>query len=415
MINSIKIKRGLSFHLQEPIIKNSLYILSTRIINFASGFVFLMVAAKFYSITNVGIAAALISSLTLVILLSRLGIDVYIIRFINYDNKTRLFNFFLIVTFFLSIIISILYISSISFFSPQLSFIRNVNYAFIFIFFVAIGSIASTTGTTFIATRKAKNYLIQNIFSTARIPLLIPFVFAGSFGILGASGIASIFSALFGLFLLIERKPFIFKIEMPLIRGAFKFSISNYISSIFDNGSVLVLPIIVLNLLGPTNAAKFNIAYAIGNLFIISDALSTSLFVEGSQGGGLRKNIMKTILAIYSILTPTVIFIYFFGSNLLALLGNEYIDAISLLRVFALSSFFIPIYSLFIVIQNIRLDVGSVVIANTARSLLLIGFSYILMLRFGILGIGYAWMIVHIFLAICIIITITKLNWVLRK
>jgi len=357
----------------------------------------------------------LISSLTFVILLSRFGIDAYIIRFIDTNNEKYLFNSCLIITFILSIIVGILYISSIRIFSPKLSFIQNINYAIIFILFVVLGSISSTTGTTFIATRKAKNYFIQNIFLTARIPFLIPFVFAGSFGILGSLGIAYIFSALFGISLLIELKSLIFKIEMPVIKGAFKFSIYNYIATIFDNAPTLMLPIIVLNLLGANNAAKFNIAYAIGNLFIISDALSTSLFVEGSHGASLRRNAIKTILAIYSILTPAVVLIYFFGGNILALLGSEYIDAIWLLRVFALSSFCIPIYSVFIVIQNVRLNIGSVVITNSLRSLLLIGFSYILMLRFGILGVGYAWMIVHIFLAIGIIITAAKLNWVQRK
>jgi O-antigen/teichoic acid export membrane protein len=96
------------------------------------------------------------------------------------------------------------------------------------------------------------------------------------------------------------------------------------------------------------------------------------------------------------IMLPAVLVLFFFGDFLLGLLKGEYIEAFGLLRIIALSSFPVACYSLFIPIQNVRMRVESILKLNAVRCFLLLGLSYALVSRFGILGAGYAWMATYL-------------------
>jgi len=372
-----------------------------------------MLAARFYSIEDVGLATALISSLGLVILFSRFGFDFSLIRFLPISNKSKVFDTCLIITTVSSFIVGIVYISSIKFFSPSLSFLQNPIYAIIFLGFALMNSITSTTGNAFIASRKAEQRFIQNIFLALRIPLLIPLVLFGCFGIFGSCGLAYLFAALFALLFLRKFIEVSFKIDKNFIKESFRFSSGNYISNIFVAVPTLILPIMILNMLGEAEAAKYYIAFAIGNLvLIVPAALSTSLFVEGSHGESLRKNAIKAGLGIYAFLIPAVILLCFFGNFLLGLFGKDYIEAFQLLRLLALSSLFVAVYSLFIPIQNVRMKVKSIVKLNFVRFSLLFGLSYIFILKFGIIGVGYAWIITYGVLSLGILGLVKIKGWV---
>jgi len=398
-------------YLKDPLYKNSFFLVLSRVFNVACGFSFWMLAARLYSINDVGLATALISSLGLVILFSRFGLDFSLIRFLPINDKSKVFNTCLIITTISSFIVGIIYISGVGFFSQSLSFIQNPIYAIIFLTFAVMNSIALTTGNAFVAIRKAEHYFFQNVFLASRIPFLIPLVFLGCFGVFGACGLAYLLASLFAFLLLSKFIGFDFKIDKQFIKESFRFSSGNYISNVLFAAPTLILPIMILNLLGEAEAAKYYIAFAIGNLaLIIPDALSTSLFVEGSHGESLRKNVIKAGLAIYSFLIPAVIFIYFFGNLLLGLFGKDYVEAFALLRILALSSFFVAVYSLFIPIQNVRMRVESIVKLNFFRFLLLLGLCYIFILKFGIVGVGYAWIITYGILGLGIV-GLVKMKW----
>jgi O-antigen/teichoic acid export membrane protein len=225
--------------------------------------------------------------------------------------------------------------------------------------------------------------------------------------------LAYLLASLFALLLLSKSIGFNLKIDKPFVKESFRFLSRNYISNVLFAAPMLVLPLIILNLLGEAEAAKYYIAFAIGNLvLIIPDALSTSLFVEGSHGESLRKNVIKAGLTIYAFLIPAVIFLYFFGDFLLGLFGKDYVEAFELLRILALSSFFVAIYSLFIPIQNVRMKVESIVKLNFIRFLLLLGLCYVFILEFGIVGVGYAWMITYGILALGIVGLVKREGWV---
>ncbi|MCK4736330.1 MAG: oligosaccharide flippase family protein [Methanophagales archaeon] len=78
--------KELKQHLNDPLYKNSFFLVLSRVFNVACGFFFWMLAARLYSINDVGLATALISSSGLLILLTRFGLDQSIIRFFPVRN-----------------------------------------------------------------------------------------------------------------------------------------------------------------------------------------------------------------------------------------------------------------------------------------------------------------------------------------
>jgi O-antigen/teichoic acid export membrane protein len=405
----------ISTHLDEfrknPLYKNSFFITLSRFSNVFVGLIFWIVASRLYSIEDVGIATALISSMYIVISLSRLGFDFSIIRFIHINDKAKVFNTSIIITTIASLMMGIIYISGINIFSSNLFLIQRHSYMAIFLLFVIMNSLVLITGIAFTAIRKADHYLFQNIILASRVPLLIPLAFLGSFGIFGSVGLAFLFSALFSLIYLNKFVKFNCKIDKQFVKESFTFSFGNYASSIFTTTPAFILPIMVLSLSGEAAAAKYYIAFAIGSLvMIIPEALCTSLFIEGSHGESLKKNVFKVGLTIYSFLIPAIILIYFFGDYILCLFGKNYDSG--LLKLLAFSSIFSALLSLFVSIQNVRMQVKMIVKTNFLMFLLLLSLSYFFMLRFGIIGIGYAWIITYIILDLIIGILIKKLGWI---
>lgn len=397
--------------LRNPLYRNSFYIALGRFSDVGFGFLFWTLAARMYSVGEVGLATALISSLGLVMAFSRLGFDIAIIRFMPSHDHSRVFNTSLMITTVAAIVIGVIYLIAIDLISPELVFIRD--YAPLFLLFAIVNSITIITGYAFLSFRRADLKFIQTLIVGLRLPLLLPLALLGSLGIFYAFGFAYFVAALFALVVIrgyVNLSP---RIDREFTQRTFRFSSLNYFASLFQNIPELVMPILIVSLLNPESAALYFVAYALGSLvLIIPDAMSISFFVEGSHGINLRKGVVRTLVAIYVVLIPAVVFVFFFGDLFLGLFGKEYIAAFDLLRVIAVSSLFVTIYNLFIPLQNVRFQVGGIVIMNLIRFMLILGLSYVFLTKFGVIGAGYAWAITHVMLSVGITTFVKGKGWV---
>jgi len=397
--------------LRNPFYKNSLYIALGRFADVGFGFLFWTLAARMYSVGEVGIATALISSLGLVMAFSRLGFDIAIIRFMPSHDHSRVFNTCLGITTMAAIGISVLFLTTIDLISPELTFIKN--YTPFFLLFTIVYSVALISENAFLSFRKADLKFIQNLIMGVRLPLLLPFAFLGGMGIFYSFGFAYLAAAVFALIMIQGYVTLAPRIDWRFTRRTFRFSSLNYFASLFQNMPELVMPIFILSLLNPESAALYFVANAIGSLvLIIPDAMSTAFFVEGSHGINLRKGAITALVAICAALIPAIVFVLYFGDFFLGLLGKEYIVAFDLLKVIAMSSIFVTTYKLFIPLQNIRLKVGGIVAINLIRLMLILGLSYVLLTTLGVIGAGYAWAITHVLLSVGIVMIARKRKWV---
>jgi O-antigen/teichoic acid export membrane protein len=397
----------------DTLYRNSFFLVTNRGLVVLTGFVFWMVATRLYPVNDVGLAVAFVSSAQLIMSFSLFGFDTSIIRFFNNYDKSSIFNTSIILVIVSSLALGILYIAGVQYFSPDLAILHEPVYAAIFLLFTVAMSLSIVTSQTFIALRDAKYSFIQNVLLTLRIPLLIPLIFLGSFGILSATFIAYILVYAIVLYFLSKFLTFRPKVDLDFLKLSYKFSFGNYISNLVSAAAFSLIPLIVLNLTSKADVGIYYMGYTVGYFALqIPVALSTSLFVEGVYGESLKKNLKKTGLVAFGILSATVAFFAIFGQYVLALFGSDYVSGIDLLRLIALSSFPYAAYVMFTIILNVKMRVNYIILLNVILFLLVDGLSYLLIPRFGITGIGYAFIIAFVAVDLYILYLVKKWGWI---
>lgn len=399
--------------INDPLYRNSVFLVLGRLMNVGVGFFFWLIAARLYQTAEVGVATALISSVTLIMIIATFGFNFSLIRFIKISGKENVLNTSICITTIAALVTGIAYLLVLELLFENSTLIQDVSYGMFFLLTVVMHSIFFITGESFKALRDTKDYFMQNTVLSARVLLLFPLVFLGSFGIFGAIGITYFLATVYSIFVLSRRVKLNFRIDREFLNRSFKFSSGNYVSNLLYESPSLLMPPIILSMIGKHEAALYYIAMAVSSLIWIAPmSLSASLFIEGSYGENLKQNVLKSGKAIFIVLVPSVIFIYFFGGFVLQIFGQDYVEALPLLHILVLSSFFVALHDLFIPILNIKMRVSNLIKLNFIRFCLLMGLAYVFLQEFGIIGFGYAWIITHIVLTAITLWLSRKEGWV---
>ncbi|NJD54597.1 MAG: lipopolysaccharide biosynthesis protein [Candidatus Methanoperedens sp.] len=380
---------------RDPLYKNSLYIMLNSVTGALFGFIFWMIAARYYSSWDVGLATALISSAGIIVNLSSFGLNTGIIRFLpGSTEKTQLFSSIWIVSIAGALIFGFIFLIGIDIFSPQMKFLMNPLVIVIFILLLIFQMSSGLFNNALLALRKAEYSFAQNMGLGLRIILLIPLTFAGVLGIFGSLGIAFFASFGIGLFLLYRMNILIKPVlKKNLLNDVFHFSLANYIADFLVMAESAILPILILNVIGAKEAAYFYVAFSIaGLLYAVPNALFISMFIEGSHGMPLRKNMIKALAAAGVIMIPVGIVIFFFGDILLNLFSREYSqNAYEILKLLVLSSFFVVFNALFICVERIRKNIKPIIVINAVLFAVTVIASYFFMQHYGVMGVGMGW------------------------
>ena len=247
-----------------------------------------------------------------------------------------------------------------------------------------------------------------------RIFLLIPLTFAGVLGIFGSLGIAFAVSSVLGIFLLYRLGisiKLVFK--KRVIDEIIHFSLGNYIADFFLVAQMSFLPILILNVIGAEETAYFYVAFSIVSLlYAIPNSVFMSMFIEGSHDEPLRRNVIKSLVAVGLIIIPAGTLIYFSGDLFLSLFGEEYsFNAYEILKLLVLSTFFVIINTLFTAVKRVQKDMKPLISINLLLFVSTIAFSYFFMLRYGLLGVGMGWIIGQAVTAVGVGVIVWKEGW----
>lgn len=375
-------------YISRPLYKTSFFIMITQICIAAFGFAFWILAAKFYTKEAVGIATALISSMSLIIFLSRLGLDQSIIKF-SAKNDVSIYNTSIIITTFVTVIFGIIFVLGDWIWAPSLQIVNN--YLYIFLIYLVAYSLQTIISTCFIALKKVGYYLSIYLVDGSRVFLLSLLISLGSMGIVSAMGIATILSASLSLFFLRKCGVNLGNINQAFLKESFNFSIFTYLAGLLQYSPNLILPLLVIDVLGAKYTAYYYIDYTIAStILFIPFAFSTSLFVEGCNGVSLTENTLKSILAIFLLLIPSIAILYYLSGHLLGFVGRDYQEGLDLLKILLISEFLISTNYIYFTVKKVCNDIRSLLLFNIITIFLLLGLCYVFMIRFGLIGIGYA-------------------------
>jgi O-antigen/teichoic acid export membrane protein len=399
---------------------NALYLMMTSVITSLLGFAFWIVVARFYTVQDVGLASATIAAMGLVAAYAHLGLGMGLIRFLPHsgENANSMINTAFTINILASIVGAFIFIAGLGFWSPALLFLRqNPIYLAAFVIFTIASSISNLTGNTFIAERRAGFIVGQNlIFSLLKLPLpILLAVFFHSFGIFASWGISLCIALLLCFFLFLPRvqpgyRPF-FAVNRKVVNNIMHFSFANYLANLLWGVPTLVLPIMVINLSGAELAAYFYIAWAIASApAIVSGALSTSLFAEGSHDeDGVGLNIWRSLKISFLTLMPAVILILAIADKLLILFGSSYSEnATTLLRILAISALPLTINIIYLDVKRVEKKLKVLVGLSGFAAVVTLGLTYLLLPRMGINGAGIAWLATQGIIALVVIGTWLK-------
>ncbi|CAJ35721.1 lipopolysaccharide biosynthesis protein [Methanocella arvoryzae] len=399
--------------LYDPFYKNAFFMVMNKGLGVVSGFVFWALAARFYTVNEVGNAVVLISAASLIIAFSMMGFDISLVRFFHHYDKNKVFNTSLVVMVSTAFLVGVLYVVAVKYVAPDQAWLQSPVYALIFLLYIVLSAIGLVNSQTFIAMRDARYTFFQNVLYCSKIPLLFFLTFMGFFGIFSANVFSYVIAFLFVLLILNKFVKVDLHVDMEYIKKAFRTSSRNYVASILYNAAFLTVPIIISMQLGEADAAIYYMAFTVGNFLLqIPISLSTSFFVEGVYGESLRKNFIKAALTVYSILVPAAVFFFLFGGFILSLFGPGYVAGADLLNLVVISSFLYTLYSMFIPVLNIRMNVNTIIVLNAILFSVLLGLTWPLTGMFGINGFGYALILTFLAVDAAILFFAWRWKWI---
>lgn len=411
---TIETTKTLRAQFRLPLYTNAFYLMLNSVVGSLLGFIFWIIVARFYTATDVGLAAAIIAAVGLLASLSDLGLGYGLIRFLPEakDNATPMINSSFTIAGLASLVAALIFLAGLGFWSPTLIFIRqHPVFLASFVLFTIAFTLFALLNHVFIAKRCARFTFIQGVTaSVLKIPIPIILVaFFGAFGIFASAGIAVSVAVLVAMLWFLPR---IEKGYIPLpamhkqvINDIAYYSLGNYLANLLWGAPGLLFPLMVVNILGAEMNAYFYIAWAIAAvLFMIPGAISTSLFAEGSyERGLLRVNTLKSLKLCLLILLPAVLLTFAIGDKLLLLFGHAYSQSgTTLLWLLALSTLPLTINYIFLGIKRVQKDIRSIIVVSVAITVIALGLSYFLMGEMGILGVGVGWTVGQTIVAIVV-------------
>jgi len=355
-----------------------MYLILNSFVMALFGFVFWSLAARTFSSSEVGLATAVISAVSLVASLSLLGFNVSILKF-----KEKSLNFTaLVMCSIVAFILSVLFLLFVNVFSPNLSFLSShVLYILGFIAFCMLNVVYFLMNSMLIAEQRTRVVFVKDtLFSVVKV-IMILFI-SGVFGLLVSwylgIALAVIISS---FFIYVERKLFD-------IRKVFHFSCYNYLSNILGILPNVLLPLVIIHYLGASYAAYFYVVWMIANLlFIVPTAMTQNVLSSGKEENMKKAYMFSACLLILGILLVGLI-----GEFLLNLFNPEYVIALPLLYILALSSLPYGIRRIYQTKLNLHGRVKRVILMD-AITLVVTVMGSIAFIEYGLIAVGLSWLV----------------------
>jgi O-antigen/teichoic acid export membrane protein len=265
-----------------------------------------------------------------------------------------------------------------------------------------------------IGLRQAMWVPIENImFASAKIMLLVVFArWFSQYGIFASWSIPLIVSLLPVNLLIFRRlvpKHVAATKEMvlPIIpKQVVGYIAGNYVGFLFLLASTQLLPVLVLRLAGNSASAYFYLPWMIGSsLQLVTANTSTSLTVEGTlDQAQLRTHVKRALRHALRLLLPAVTIIAVGAPYLLQLFGKSYAaEGITLLRLLCIATIPNIAISIHLGIARVQRRIARIVLTQAGASLLALSLSYVLLQRYGITGVGWAWLISQTTIAVLVV------------
>jgi O-antigen/teichoic acid export membrane protein len=290
--------RGLPHRLRnwltaDHLVRNSLYLILSSGLQAALGFAFWIITARVFSLSDVGQASALISAAILIAYLALLGLNSTFVRYLpTAPDRDVLLTTGLLLVAVCGAGLGLLYVAFIPVLAPRLAFVSaSAALAAGFVLLTSAGAVNLLTDSVFTAARKSGyNALVDGgIGGVSKLVFAVVLAGTGSYGLFAASASGFVAASLAGVILMttaLRYRPS-FREPVRVIRPLLRFSAASYLANNLNQLPTLVLPLIVLDRLGPSTAAYYFVAFQVSTLlYSAAYAVEQAFLAEGGHADG---------------------------------------------------------------------------------------------------------------------------------
>ena len=384
--------------------RNAIFLMLNSAMYALTGFFFWIVAARLYPAAVVGIASSVLAAIGLLSMLSTLGLDYGLLRFLPAagDKAGEMINTCFTIGGGITIIAALVYMAGLRIWSPALIPIRdNLLYFGAFVIFAFANTMQTFNSQCFIAARQSRFAMIQGwIIALLRfIPLVLLAKAYQNFGIVSAWGLCLILSVIIALTFF---QPIAYhghrptpSIKKEVIGRMLRFSFANYVGNILWAIPSLTLPILVVNRMGAEQNAYYYIGWAIaGMVFMIPTSISLAMMAEASYAEDrLVIEMKRSLKLIFLLLIPIIIALVLLGRTFLQFFGKAYAgNALQLLWILIVAAIPLSLNYVYFTMRRVEKQMRSVILLSAViAGGTLIG-SYFLLPEMGIKGAGIAFL-----------------------
>jgi len=404
--------------LHDPMLRNGhALILSSSLTQFIGVF-YWVVAARVYPVAVVGRNSVALNLMLFLAAVAELNLMTTLIRFLptSGSRSRRLILTIYAASAAIAAVIGLGFLFLIPRIEPQLGFLRSSPFLTMwFVVSVVTGAIFVLQDAALTGVRAAPFVSIENAtFSVLKLGLLVPLA-----RLMPASGI--FVSWTIGIVIIvIPTNGFLFLRAIPrhlrshpvdtappMFRDMRSYVIPDSMAGMFILACTYLLPLLVIDRLGPRAAGHYTLAWTIGYaLYSVSLNMGSSLVVEtAADQSVLRDRSFQSIIHLARLLAPVVALIVVAAPYILLAFGSGYVDAdVTVLRLLALSALPAIITNTAVSVTRSQRRMRMVVGIQMGVFVLVWGVSIALVGSLGITAIGVAWLIAETAVAAVLII-----------
>jgi O-antigen/teichoic acid export membrane protein len=377
---------------------NAIYILGVNIVPAGMGFAFWGLASRFYLPADIGLASAVISAGTLVSGIAVLGTHTGLIRFLPESAcPERFLNTVYSWVALAAILLACVFLAGLPIWAPALAVLREKRiYLLGFLILVTSVALSTLVKATFVAQRQSKYALIYTFLTNSiRLPLVIWGVGLGAPGLVAPIMLAFLLTLLISVLVLLPKVMPGYRPRLDLrqsdLADLLPYSIGNFVADLSLQMNQTILPLLVLNILGPSASGHAYIAIMLGGMLTApSAALGRSTFAEGAHLPGRTNDLLSQAVGIG--LFVTVLLASVAGGAapwVLMPFGHEYsVEASGLFRWLAAGAPFTVLNQFIFTRLRLQKRIGQLVLASATLTILSLGITAALLPRISISGVG---------------------------
>ena len=386
----------------EPLLRNGHVLTLSSMLAATLGAAFWVLATHWYDTATVGRSYAALSAVMLLSGIGQLNLADVLVRFVPAagPHAGRLARRCYAASALFSIVVAVAFLVLVPVVAPDLGYLRQPAVAVCFVAGAAGYSIFVLQDGALTGLRRTGWVLGENaLFAAVKAGLL---ALCGILA-LGAGILASWVAAL--IVALVVTNIFLFRHAVPeqgqerrdaaAPQRLLGYAAADYVGAQFRMAAYNVVPLLVLNRLGPDGSAYFSLAWVIAyTLFMVAYNMGSSLIVEAARAPERLGEQTRRVLRHNAVLLAAASLLLVVAAPwLLSLFGPQYAQhGTALLRLLALASLPNLLLSVAVDVARARRRLSWAVGLQAVLCVLVLGLSMWLIPLLGVTGVGVAWL-----------------------